>query len=255
VRKEVYAVTITSVVNRGSATDPEHYFSKTKDGVPKPGGIKDPLDSLDLTCRDGFFNEGDHGLYIVEYKSNGQRRRYYTGGTDLSIGAFVVSVESVGASTVDVKYRGFDLTAVPPMSGITIGNISVGDQGKLVSDGTPRPQNEVNITGIRPERPVPTGIWFDPASAGTAASAATPVMISGINNFGTSGATASVVPIIPSGSNGEYAASGATTHNVNIIPVPAYATSGDVGILAQNAATTPDKFVYISRFGFAKWNG
>ncbi len=246
VRKEVYAVTITSIVNRGSANDPEHYFSETKDGVPKPGGIKDPLDTLDLTCRDGFFNVGDHGLYIVEYKNNGQRRRYYTGGTDLAVGAHVVSVDTVNASDIDVRYRGFTLTAVPVLSGVTIGDITAGDQGKLVSDGTPRPRNEVNITGIRPDRDVPTGIWFDPASTGGGGGSATPVQIVSISSFGTSGAQASVQTVIPSGNN--IVGSGTITASVDIMPHAIFAQSGDLGILATNS--TSNKFVFIAREAF-----
>jgi len=250
-QKFVYAVTITSVINRGNASLPEHYFSETKDGTPKPGGILDPLDSLDLTCRDGFFNVGDHGLYIVEYKANGQRRRYYTGGTDLTAGAGVAHITAINVNDVDIQYRGFALTAVPTL-GKAPSDTVVNEQGTIITDGTTRPDQEVNITGLRPERDVPAGCFFQPSSGTAAATAAaTPVMISGIAAFGTSGATASVVPIIPSGSNGEYAMSGATTIGVNIIPIPAYATSGDIGILAANSAN--DNFVYISRFGFRRF--
>ncbi len=253
--KEVYAVTVTQVLNRGSASEPERYFSEMKDGTPKPGGALDPLAEFDLICRDGFFNVGDHGIYTVERLANGGRRRYYTGGTDLAVGAHVVGVTSVGASTVNITYRGFSITDIPPMSGISIGDITAGDQGKLVSDGTPRADNEGNVTGIRPDRPAPTGIWFDPAGGGGATSGggATPVVISGITGFGTSGAIASVQEIMPSGSDGEYLPSGSLTTGVNIIPIPAYATSGDIGLLAENAAGV--KFVYISRFGFRRFVG
>lgn len=251
VRKEVYAVTITQVFNRGDASDPERYFSETKDGVPKPGGAVDTLDPLDLICRDGFFNVGDHGLYIVEYKSNGARRRYYTGGTDLAVGAHVVHVTNVGASTVDISYRGFDVTAVPPMSGVDISNISVGDQGKLVSDGQPRPDNAGNVTGVRPDRPAPEGIWFDPAATGGEGGQATPVIINTINHFGTSSGNADVQGIIESG-QGVFVGSGTTTSGVEIIPYPQFAQSGDIGILASNASTN---YVFINRQAFAVFGG
>lgn len=246
IRKEVYAVTITEVFNRGSASEPERYFSVTKDGVSKPGGIIDPLDSLDLICRDGFFNVGDKGLYVVEYKSNGQRRRYYTGGTDLAIGSHVVAVSNVGASTVDVVYRGFALTSVPLMSGVSITDVSAGDQGKLLSDGTPKPATE-SVTGIRPDRPVPTGIWFEPV-VGAAGSAATPVVISGITNFGLSSATAQVQGIWESGSQGNFVGSGAYTNGVEIIPFPHLAQSGDIGILASFGNVN---YIFINRQTFA----
>ena len=247
--KIVYAVTITSIENRGSATKPETYFSETKRGTPKPGGIRDPLDELDLTCRDGFFNVGDHGLYIVERESNGGRRRYYTGGTDLAIGGALASVTSVGASTVDISYRGFALTSLPTI-GKDPDDIVVNEQGILVSDGTARPDNEVNITGIRPDRDVPAGIFFQPSSGAGVASTteATPVIINLISSPGTSGASATVQPIVESGGNGNFVGSGTITANVEIIPIPLFAQTGDIGVLTQNAKG--DKFIFIGREAF-----
>jgi hypothetical protein len=249
--KETYAVTITSVTNRGSATEPETYFSETKDGIAKPGGVIDPLDELDLTCRDGFLNVGDHCLYHVEYKQNGQRRRYYSGGTDLTTGAGLASVSALNASTVDISYRGFSLTDVPTI-GKTFSDIVVNEQGVLITDGTMKADNEVNITGLRPERDVPAGVYFQPSSgSATSTSEATPVIINEIASFGTASATATVQPIIESGAQGQFVGSGTITTGVEIIPIPQFAQSGDIGVLTQNAAATPDKFVYINRQAFA----
>ena len=247
--KYVWAVTITQVDNRGSTTSPERYHSQTKDGVPKPGGAVDPLDPLDLICRDGFFNVGDHATYIVEYKKNGQRRRYYTGGTDLTTGAFVVVVDTVNASDVDVTYRGFSVPTVPVLPGVDIDNITAGDTGKLVSDGVQRPQNEGNITGIRPAiTAAGKGIYFDPAAVGGAGEAGEPAIITAIANLGESGALASVQKVFPSGANAQAGPSGAVTGTVYPLPWAAFAQSGDVGVYVSNG---PDKFIYISRIGFS----
>ncbi len=251
--KYVYAVTITQVLNRGSATDPERYHSVTKDNVPKPGGAVDPLDSLDLICRDGFLNVDDHALYVVEYKSDGRRRRYYTGGTDLTTGAFVVSVDTVNAADVDVTYRGFSLPTVPVLPGIDIDTITAGDTGKLVSDGVQRPQNEGNITGIRPAITCESkGIYFEPAATGTAGGGSgEAAIITAIANLGESGALASVQKVFPSGVNAQAGPSGAVTGTVYPLPWAAFAQSGDVGVFVNNGA---DNFIFISRAGFSNFD-
>jgi hypothetical protein len=263
-RKEVYAVTITNIDNRGSTSEPEQYFSLTKDNTSKPGGGKDPLDDEDLICRDGFLNIGDPALYIVEYDAVGARRRYYTGGTSLEDGAGIVEVVSKDYSVsnrfggtsgeVEIGYRGFTIPGVAVASGVPTGNVETGTNGTIMTDGSPKAAQGTS-TSLRPDVDAPGGVYFVPVpSGGAGVGAAIPVLISGITGFGTSGATADVVGIIPSGLNGQYVGSGAFTSDVNIIPVPAYATSGDIGILAQNS-DTGDQFVYISRFGFKKWDG
>ena len=253
VRKETYAVTITTVLNRGSATEPERYYSQTKDSVAKPGGVVDTSDSLDLICRDGFFNVGDHGLYIVEYKNNGQRRRYYTGGTDLTSGAGMAHVTAINANNVDVQYRGFSLTSVSTI-GKDPSDCVVNEQGTIVTDGTMKPDNEGNITGLRPDSDVPDGVYFQPSSGTAAAGDATPVILTQISSFGTSGAKANVQGVVPSGtpSDLDFVGSGNFTNNVRIIPVPAFAQSGDIGILASNAGTN---FVFINRQAYARFIG
>lgn len=249
-RKETYAVTITQVLNRGSTTEPERYYSITKDNVPKPGGVVDPLDDNDLICRDGFFNVGDPALYIVEYKSNGQRRRYYTNGTDLTAGGAVATVTSVGASTVDISYRGFSLTSVPTL-GKGVSDIVVNEQGIIVTDGTMKPDNDGGLNGLRPDRDVPTGVYFQPSSGtGGGGGAATPVQIIGITDFETSGAQANVQTVIPSGAN-DIVGSGTITTGVYIMPHAIFAQSGDLGILAENADGT--KFVFLAREAFTQF--
>jgi hypothetical protein len=253
IRKEIYAVEITSITNRGSADEPERYFSKTKSGTPKPGGIIDPLDQFDLICRDGFFNVGDHGLYIVEYKENNQRRRYYTQGTDLTTGGFVAEVTSkdVGARTVDITYRGFAITDMEVMNGSDVDAINAGEKGTIVTDGTQHAENDNNITGVRPERPAPEGVFFLPVNSGVSAAAAgsgLPVIIQTISNPGESGALATVQVAIPSGANNEPVGSGATTGNVQPLPHAAFAQSGDAGVFLDNGVG--DQFIFIARQGF-----
>ncbi len=255
IRKQTYAVTITQVLNRGSTTEPERYFSITKDSVPKPGGAVDPLDSNDLICRDGFLNVGDPALYIVEYKSNGQRRRYYTNGTDLTEGGALAQVTSVGASTVDISYRGFSLTSVPTI-GKDPSEIVVNEQGTIVTDGTMKPDNDGGLNGLRPDRDVPAGVFFQPSSGAAVAGsgAALPVIINEISNFATCSGIAVVQPVIPSGADGcSFAGSGATTGSVQPIPIPEFAQSGDIGVFTQNSAG--DKFVFINRQSFSAYNG
>lgn len=255
VRKEVYAVTITQVFNRGSTTEPERYFSVTKDGVPKPGGAVDPLDNKDLICRDGFFNVGDHGLYVVEYKSNGARRRYYTGGTDLTQGAAVVEVtaKDTGANSVNISYRGFNINSVKLIPGASIGSITVGESGSLQTDGTMRPDNDGEVSGLRPDTNAPSGVYYIPVTSGASTSAALPVIITAISSPGTSGAVATVQPIIPSGGAPHFVGSGATTGSVRPIPFAEFAQSGDIGVYTQNAGG--DLFVFLNRQAFDTFIG
>ena len=256
IRKQTYAVTITQVFNRGSTTEPERYFSITKDNVPKPGGAIDPLDDNDLICRDGFLNVGDPALYIVEYKSNGQRRRYYTNGTDLTQGGHLAEVSSVdaGAGTVDISYRGFNLNDLAPL-GKEIGNITVGEKGTIVTDGTMKADNDGGINGLRPDRSVPNGVFFQVVSGEATATsgAAIPVIINAISDFATCSGEATVQPIIPSGTDGcSFAGSGASTGNVRMIPIPEFAQSGDIGVFTENSAG--DKFIFINRQSFSAFN-
>lgn len=255
IRKEVYAVTITQVFNRGDTTAPERYWSITKDNIPKPGGSTDPLDSEDLICRDGFLNVGDKCLYHVEYNALGRRRRFYTGGTDLTQGAAVVEVSTIDTvgNTVDITYRGFTIPAVEVIPGADVNALSTGDFGSLQTDGTMHPDNNANITGLRPEVDAPTGTYFVPVGAAGGAGTATPVIIIDITNFGTSGATATVQEIIPSGNSPDFVGSGTLTAGVRPIPIAQFAQSGDVGVLTENSAG--DQFIFINRQAFAIYGG
>lgn len=257
IRKQTYAVTITQVFNRGSATEPERYFSITKDNVPKPGGAIDSLDDNDLICRDGFFNIGDAALYIVEYKTNGQRRRYYTNGTDLTQGGHLAEVSAVdsGAGTVNISYRGFNLNGLAPL-GKDTANIVVGEKGTIVTDGTMKPDNDGGIDSLRPDRTVPTGVFFQVTSGvqTSTSGAAIPVIVNIISDFATCSGQASVQPIIPSGTdNCSFVGSGVSTGNVRIIPIPEFAQSGDIGVFTENSAG--DKFIFLNRQSFSSFNG
>ncbi|MCI0564254.1 MAG: hypothetical protein MN733_37750, partial [Nitrososphaera sp.] len=254
IRKEVYAVTITQVFNRGDTTKAETYFSITKDNVPKPGGAADPLDPNDLVCRDGFLNVGDKCLYHVEYNAQNRRRRYYSGGTDLTAGAAVVEVTDIdsGANTVDISYRGFSIPGVSVITGADVTSIATGDLGSLQTDGTAHADNNPNITGLRPEVEAPAGTYFIPVEAADSA-AATPVIINTLTAFGTSGALAAVQPIVETlGAGYQYVGSGASTGNVLVIPHPQFAQSGDIGIFCQNDGSG---FVFINRQSFSAFNG